>query len=100
MSRPSPLALLLLSFALFAAGSASATTYYIAANGSDSNNGTSKTSPWQHAPGMPSCTGTCASTTPRAGDQFIFRGGDTWHYGSGTPSVGGTWNWNWSGSSG
>jgi hypothetical protein len=99
MSRRSPLALLTL-IALFATGTASATTYYIAANGSDSNNGTSKTSPWQHAPGMPSCTGVCASTTPGAGDQFVFRGGDTWHYGAGTPAVGGTWNWNWSGSSG
>src|ERR1700683_21618 len=35
--------------------------YYIAANGSDSNNGTSETSPWQHAPGMPACSATCAS---------------------------------------
>jgi hypothetical protein len=76
-----------------------ATTYYIAASGSDSNNGTAKATPWIHAPGMPSCTATCGSTTPAAGDQFIFRGGDTWHYGTGTPAVGGTWNWTWSGSS-
>src|SRR4029077_14620960 len=54
-------------------------TYYIAANGSDSNNGTSKTTPWLHAPGMANCTGTCASTTPQPGDSFIFRGGDIWH---------------------
>jgi hypothetical protein len=80
---------------------ASATTYYIAANGSDSSNGTSKTSSWQHAPGMPSCSGTCASTTPQPGDSFIFRGGDTWHFGSnsGTPYTGGTWAWTKGGSS-
>ena len=81
---------------------ASATTYYIAANGSDSNNGTSNSTPWQHAPGMPTCTGTCAATTPNAGDQFIFRGGDTWHFGnsSASPSSGGTWNFSHSGAAG
>src|SRR6185437_5296880 len=57
-------------------------TFYIAANGSDSNNGTSKTTPWLHAPGMPNCTATCATITPQAGDNFIFRGGDTWHFGN------------------
>lgn len=87
--------------ALLGAGTASATTYYIAANGSDSNNGTSKTSPWLHAPGMTGCSATCASTTPQPGDSFIFRGGDSWHAESdaGTP-VGLPWNWKWSGSSG
>jgi hypothetical protein len=81
----------------FAAGS----TRYIAANGSDSNNGVSKTTPWLHAPGMTGCSSLCASYSPVAGDQFIFRGGDTWHFssGAGTP-VGIPWNWNWSGSSG
>ena len=81
-----------------------ATTYYIAANGSDSNNGTSKTTPWLHAPGMTGCAVTCASTTPQPGDSLIFRGGDTWHYGNSglTPYVGGTsphWNFSWSGTS-
>jgi hypothetical protein len=90
--------------ALVGAGNAAATTYYIAANGSDSNNGTSKSSPWLHAPGMNGCSAVCASTTPKAGDSFIFRGGDTWHFGNSglSPYVGGTsphWNWNWSGSS-
>jgi hypothetical protein len=86
---------------LFYAGSASAGTYYIAANGSDSNSGTSKTAPWLHAPGMPNCTGTCAGHTPVAGDQFIFRGGDTWHFGNNAaaPYTGGTWVWIWSGAS-
>ena len=32
----------------FGAKSVSATTYYVAANGSDSNNGTAKTTPWLH----------------------------------------------------
>lgn len=85
--------------ALTFATSASATTYYIAANGSDSNNGTTQATPWLHAPGMNGCSGSCASTNPQAGDQFIFRGGDTWHRSSGSPGLGGAWNWSWSGSS-
>ncbi len=95
------LALLILTASVIST-TASATTYYIAANGSDSNNGTSKTTPWLHAPGMPNCTSTCASTTPKAGDQLIFRGGDTWHFGnsSASPYTGGTWNFSHSGSSG
>jgi len=83
-------------------GSALATTFYIAANGSDSNNGTSQSTPWLHAPGMPNCIANCAAYTPAAGDQFIFRGGDTWHFGnsSATPYTGGTWAWStkWNGS--
>ncbi len=78
-------------------------THYIAANGSDANNGTSKTAAWLHAPGMPSCANNCNSYAPAAGDQFIFRGGDTWHYGNSaaSPYVGsGGWKWNWAGSSG
>jgi hypothetical protein len=82
-------------------GFASANTYYISASGSDSNNGTSKTTPWLNAPGMAKCSASCASKTPVAGDQFIFRGGDTWHYGNtgATPYIG-SWIWTWSGSSG
>jgi hypothetical protein len=84
------------------AGSAFAGTYYVSANGSDSNDGASKTTPWLHAPGMPKCTGSCASHTPVAGDRFIFRGGDTWHLGNSglSPYTGGTWSITWSGSSG
>ena len=67
-------------------------TFYIASNGSDSNNGTSKDTPWAHLPGMPTCAGVCAATTPRAGDNFILKGGDTW----GATSLG--INWQWSGS--
>jgi hypothetical protein len=80
-----------------------AASYYIAASGSDSNNGTSKTSPWLHAPGMPTCAASCAAHTPAAGEQYIFRGGDTWHLGnsSAVPYVGnGGWTWKWNGSSG
>jgi hypothetical protein len=100
MNRLIRLALLTMTAGSMITGIASATTYYIAANGNNSNSGTSKSSPWSHAPGMPNCTSTCASTTPKAGDQFIFRGGDTWHFGSGSPLIGGEWNWQWSGSSG
>ncbi len=71
--------------AMLVVPNASATTYYVATNGSDSNNGTSKTAPWLHAPGMKGCSGTCATVTPGPGDQFIFRGGDTW----------GPANWPW-----
>jgi hypothetical protein len=75
--------------------------FFIAANGSDSNDGKSESTPWLHAPGMATCTGTCAATTPAAGNGFIFRGGDTWHFGASTsPATGGEWQWTWSGSSG
>jgi len=77
--------------------------YFIAANGSDSNDGLSEASghPWAHAPGMPNCAGNCASLTPAAGTGFIFRGGDTWHFGNSsvTPYAGGRWSWNWNGNS-
>ena len=77
--------------------------YFIAANGSDSNNGTSETSPWLHAPGMPNCTGSCAAVKPAAGNGFVFRGGDTWHFGitadaASNPASGGKWSiGNWAG---
>ena len=104
---------LFIMIAVLSTGTALAvTTHYIAANGSDSNNGTSTSTPWLHAPGMPSCTGSCASYTPQPGDQFIFRGGDTWHFGNSSaspytgsaPSCGpnaGTCGWvlQWNGSS-
>jgi hypothetical protein len=64
---------------LLAAKGVLATTYYVDyAGGSDSSNGTSKTTPWQNAPGMQSCTGVCASTAIKAGDSIILKGGDTW----------------------
>jgi hypothetical protein len=73
--------------------------FYISAAGLDTNNGTSESTPWLHAPGMPNCANVCASVTPAAGEGFIFRGGDTWHYNKGTPLVGGQWTWTQSGTS-
>ena len=73
--------------------------YFIAANGADTNNGTSESTPWLHAPGMTNCANICAGVTPSAGTGFIFRGGDTWHASTGSP-VGLPWAWRWSGSSG
>jgi hypothetical protein len=75
--------------------------YFIAANGSDTNSGASESSPWSHAPGMPNCANNCAAVTPAAGKGFIFRGGDTWHFGNSgaTPYTGGTWTFPGSGSS-
>jgi hypothetical protein len=68
--------------------------YFIAANGSDSNSGTSESSPWLHAPGMPNCTANCKAHTVAPGDGFIFRGGDTWHFGNSSlsPYTGGMWD--------
>ena len=73
--------------------------YFVAANGSDSNNGTSESTPWLHGPGMPNCSNTCLSAwkaTLSAGTGIIFRGGDTWHFGnpSASPYTGGVWNLN------
>jgi hypothetical protein len=48
------------------------------AGASDSNNGTSESTPFLHVPGMFGCTATCASVTPAAGTGMIMRGGDTW----------------------
>src|SRR5581483_10240647 len=60
---------------------AQASTHYISTStvgASDSNNGTAKATPWLHSPGMTGCTASCSSYTVVAGDQFIFKGGDTW----------------------
>jgi len=85
----------MLLFCTFLTGSALATTYYVDySSGSDSNNGTSKTSPWKHAPGMQGCTGSCGAASPKPGDQFIFRGGVVW------PAGVFQWQWQWSGASG
>jgi hypothetical protein len=116
-----PTVFALVMFLLFSCASASAATsvggacpsgvtagvtscFFIAANGLDSNSGTSESSPWLHAPGMASCSGSCAAVTPAAGQGFIFRGGDTWHYGNSSLSpfvafASQAWNWTWSGSS-
>src|ERR1700736_4531383 len=55
---------------------ASAATYYIDySSGSDSNNGTSKNTPWKRHPYM---AGRSGSYSHQAGDRFIFKGGVTW----------------------
>jgi hypothetical protein len=73
--------------------------YFIAATGSDTNNGTSEATPWLHAPGMPNCSKNCAAVSSGSGGKgFVFRGGDTWHFGnsSAIPYTGGTWDiFNW-----
>ncbi len=56
--------------------------YFIAANGSDANSGTSEASPWLHSPGMQQCQSNCASVSIAPGMGFIFHGGDTWHFGN------------------
>ena len=74
--------------------------FYIAANGSGSNNGTSETTPWLHAPGMTSCAAARPSIRPGGGTGCIFRGGDTWHFGnSGASPYTNGWNWTWNGTS-
>ena len=86
--------LLLTGCLMLGGGNLFATTYYIDySNGSDGNNGTSKTSPWQHAPGMTGCVSNCASASPKAGDSFILKGGVTW------PNAALGWDWTWSGAS-
>ncbi len=82
--------------------------YYIAANGSDSNSGicevvtgtspcTTGNGPWQHDPYMPNCTATCATVqaalTTTSAFGFIHRGGDTWHWFTGSPQIGLPVNW-------
>lgn len=70
--------------------------YYISkSSGSDSNNGTSESTPWQHLPGMPDTTGVANSTFPygtvgsAAGVGFILKGGDTWT----AADLGVAWTW-------
>lgn len=71
--------------------------YFVSAQSgaSDTNSGTSESSPWLHAPGMPNCTGKCASLNAgNGGIGIILRGGDTWHLGNSgsSPYTGGTWD--------
>ena len=89
--------LAILLFLLGATSVSAQHTYYISKSlGSDSNTAKqaqSKSTPWAHLPGMPSCTSNCVSYTPVPGDRFILYGGDTW-----TASDLGV-NWQWSGTS-
>jgi hypothetical protein len=90
MRRILPPALFALILTLAISSTAFAGTFYIAANGSDSNNG-SQTSPWAHLPGMATWTG---NYRPTAGDTLILRGCDVWGN-SNFPIT-----WTWSGSNG
>lgn len=95
----------LLFVAVLTVPGARAATYYVDyVNGSDSNNGTSETAAWKHAPGMQGltptgsstgdgCSAKCASYAPAAGDEIILRGGVVWPYTTAP------WIWTWSGSS-
>jgi hypothetical protein len=89
LTRAAILTFMMLGFV--SAGSAFAGTHYVATNGSDSNDGATKTTPWAHLPGMATWSGSYA---PVAGDTFILRGCDVW--GNSNFPV----NWKWSGSSG
>lgn len=61
---------------LFSYSTVFAATYYIDYdNGSDSNMGTSKNTPWKRVPGM---VGFSGSFTHQPGDTFIFKGGIIW----------------------
>jgi hypothetical protein len=64
--------------------------FYVADSGADTNSGTTEASPFLHAPFMPNCASACATAQSAfaAGEGIIFRGGDTWHYFSGTPLIG------------
>ena len=93
---PTATLLAIILFGLTASAAAQHTYYISKSLGSDSNTATqaqSKTTPWAHLPGMPSCSSKCASYTPVAGDSFILYGGDTW----GVSDLG--VNWQWSGNS-
>ena len=81
-----------------------AATYYIDwVGGNDSNNGTSKSTPWKHAPGMNGVEAgtvvktyqdTHSSTNSYPGTAFIFKGGVTW------PNSAFTWNYRFGGGTG
>jgi hypothetical protein len=67
--------LIFVSFVIFVVNLHSATYYIDFGSGSDANNGTSKSTPWQRHPDMQGFAGTY---THHDGDQFIFKGGVSW----------------------
>jgi hypothetical protein len=96
------------SGALVTLASLGVTSCYYASSlsgASDSNSGTSESSPWLHIPGMPTCTATCGTVQSAgvpAGTGIIIEGGSTYHFGnsSATPYAGGGGiNFTWSGTS-
>src|SRR5271157_5604122 len=77
----------LLGLVLLAVFPAWPATYYVSKSlGSDSNTAAqaqSKSTPWQHLPGMEGCTTGCTNNSPKnyspqPGDNFILYGGDQW----------------------
>ncbi|OHA18912.1 MAG: hypothetical protein A2836_00800 [Candidatus Taylorbacteria bacterium RIFCSPHIGHO2_01_FULL_45_63] len=72
-----------------------AVTYYVDyVGGSDSNIGTSPSTPWKHAPGDTRATGAAGSKALLAGDTVIFKGGVKYFV-----AVGSQINLNWNGTS-
>ena len=69
---------LILSSLLFVTAANSATYYIDYATGADGNNGTSTSTPWQHAPGDSNATSVAAGTTLAAGDVVNFKRGITY----------------------
>src|ERR1700678_3642216 len=69
---------ILVGFVAFSANLFAATYYVDYSSGNDSNSGTSKTSPWQNAPGMQTCANTCKSAVINGGDSIVLKGGVTW----------------------
>lgn len=64
---------------IFSMSTAWCATYYVDfVGGADTNNGTSKSTPFKHIKGMTGCTNTCNSTTLTDGDIVFFKGGVTW----------------------
>jgi hypothetical protein len=54
-------------------------TYYVDyLTGDDNNDGTVRSVPWRHAPGMNGCSGICLMTVLNPGDRVIFKGGVVW----------------------
>lgn len=64
--------------------------FYVAANGSDANSGAAESSAWLHPPG---CTNFTGSYIAAPGNAIIFRGGDTWNFGSVTSPACGAQTW-------
>jgi K319L-like, PKD domain/Right handed beta helix region len=76
----------------YSAGQGTVADYYVDFDGgSDSNDGTSTGSPWQHCPGDPNATGNAATCALNAGEVIVFKGGVKYR---------GSINCNWSGSAG
>jgi hypothetical protein len=56
--------------------------YYVANSGSNSNNGTSESTPFLYGPGMQNCSGNCSAGLLAPGIGIIVHGGDTFSFGN------------------